>query len=139
MSKRKYRVNLNGLERKNFSLGSGKNLTLMDGTLLTEGHEFIKLFPTFVKEVVDVEAPKQLLVEEPIETAEVEKVDVETQEEEIVKEAEEVKEDNYKEVIKSTDNKEDLVEFAKEYFGIKLAKNKSLENMKTTLLSKIEG
>jgi len=131
MSKRKYRVDLGGLERKNFSLGGGRHLTLTDGALLTEGHDFIKLFPTFIREVTDTE-PKQaevenkpeLLVEEPIKQAEVEEV----------KQVEEVEE-----VISSIDNKNDLVKYAKEKYDIKLAKNKTLDNMKSTLLSKIEG
>ena len=119
MSKRKYRVDLQGLEKKNFSLGGGRHLTLLDGAVLSGSHDFIKLFPTFVKEVTDVAVgEKQLLVEEPIEVAKVETI-VDT--------------------VNEFKNKASLVKYAQEVHEISLSKTENLDKMKKTLLSKIEG
>lgn len=60
------------IQSKTFQLGGGKSLTLANGTILDEGHEIVKKFPSYcilVGEKV-VEGGPELLAEAPIAPAE---------------------------------------------------------------------
>lgn len=157
--KKQYRVQLKGLEKRSFSLGGGRFLTLLDGALLDEGHEFIKLYPSFVKEVKEV-SDEQLLNEDPIGDASIvasseEDSDVPADDNE--DDAKDIDENQTSEDEPSDDNEDDAnadesvedkinamttkdeVESFGRELGVELDKRKGLDTMKKILIAEIKG
>lgn len=156
---KQYRVDLKGHEKRQFSLGGGRYITLNDGALLKDGHEFIKLYPSFVKEIkvddanqdsVEDEASENqeqiLLNEHPLEDAKQDSVEDEaTDNQETETEASE--ETDYKDEtaddvesmedkIAAMTSKDEVESFGRE-LGVELDKRKGLDTMKKVLLEEL--
>lgn len=145
---KQYRVDLKGHEKRQFSLGGGRYITLNDGALLKDGHEFIKLYPSFVKEIkvdnakqdsVEDEASENqeqiLLNEEPLDNAKQDSVEDEASENQET-ETEASDDESVEDKIAAMTSKDEVESFGRE-LGVELDKRKGLDTMKKVLLEEL--
>lgn len=152
---KKYILDLDGRGTQRFYMGGGQYLTVEDGVEFEEGHLLLVKFPSYFREKKDLVQPQvELLLEEPLESAEVEvSEDQEAKNIELVdnvidsSEDQEVKEDvpalTSKEIFLENINvlktKKDLEAYVKEILDYDLDKRQSLAKMRDEAIEAYEG